>query len=137
MSKVLLPEKLLIGRSDFYVLGKRASERITIMGLLYDYGGYRYLSVRKALEYIEKLGCTTTRSGVNKAFKELIKNDWLTVANLQHYHPAHGRGHPYRLTEKAKQVYLDSNQFYGSFSAYHNRKPLKIIDTSRFNIVNE
>ncbi|MAG28283.1 hypothetical protein CMI47_22390 [Candidatus Pacearchaeota archaeon] len=126
--KLVLPEKLLIGRSDFYIFGKRALERIIIMGLLYNYGGYRHLSVREALEYIESKRCTTTRSGVNKAFKELIKNDWLTVANLQHYHPAHGQGYPYCLTEKGKQVYLDSNRFYSSISAYHNRKSLKITD---------
>ena len=62
---ILLPGKLLIGRSDFSVVGRRALERITIMGLLYDYGGYRYLSVRKALEYIEKLGC-------NYQFKRIL-----------------------------------------------------------------
>jgi len=125
---ILLPGKLLIGRSDFSLVGRRALERITIMGLLF--GGCRYLSELDAIRRVNSSSYRTSTRQIRRAFGDLIDGGWLSVVEKGSYHkrvkgtdkmPATS----YCLTEKAKQVYLNSNRFYGSLSAFRNRKPLK------------
>jgi len=124
---ILLPGELLIGRSDFSLVGRRALERSTIMGLFY--GGCRYLSEVDAIGRVNSSSYHTNTRQIRRAFRELIDGGWLSVVEKGSYHkrvkgtdkmPAT----TYCLTEKAKQVYLDSNRFYGSLSAFRNRKSL-------------
>ena len=98
------------------------------MGLFY--GGCRYLSEVDAIGRVNSSSYHTNTRQIRRAFDELIDGSWLSVVEKGSYHrrvqgtdkmPATS----YCLTEKAKQVYLDSNRFYGSLSAYCNRKPLK------------
>ena len=128
MSDHIIVASGLCAHPDFSIFGRRSHERYVIIGLIA--GGCRYLSVRKALEYIEKLGYTTNRFRVNTAFKELIEMGWIYEVEKGSYFKRIGKTNTmmaskYNVTEKLKDACLNSKYFYSSISAYYNHKPIR------------
>ena len=125
MSNHIIVPSGLCAHSDYKLLGKRQHERFIIAGLIA--GGYRFLSVRKALEYIEHLGHSTNQSKVHTAFAELIESGWIYEVEKGSYFKFIGDkrvASSYRLTDKMKGICKSSTYFYNSISAYHNYKPI-------------
>ncbi len=123
-----LPSALL-RHPEYYSVGKRSVERSVIAGLLA--GGYRYLSIRKAVEIIHTTTKhKTTAHQVIKAFEELQTSGWIKKIDTGSYfrrlpnNPTVCIATSWEMTDKFKNICLQSNKFYKSLSDWRNRKPL-------------